>query len=435
MQKGCAVDIKLFSDHVKVYRETTDVVFDVNTKIDGANATLEEIYDFLREHLFSDGGGATGGGVASVTGSLVSGTSENPVIDNPLLEMHRVIIVNEGNRTITDFNNTVALVRNVLEEINSFTLTWEGLDTETDRKIIMFTFDCDNITHVAGSGVTLNNLPTSCRNGQAIEVVYDKFFNTWDLVGKVLPSGSNEKIIGFDNLGNPKAIIIGVEQLSDIGGFPAFANGVYVATAMNSTTKTGFLSFIEFSTTTPKSGTFPTYSTGGVLKVANAVADDDAVNLGQLKTIPATYLNATGTRSSTTYLAGDNTWKTIPTTPLAPTINNNVARTFGSNFTISTTRNALVNYSITLNAEIILASGTASGSAYLEYSTNAGSSWIIVSNVKNNFGAGVVTLVAYQTSVDFVLSGFIPANALVRIRTSLTSNASATYIRGQEVLM
>lgn len=99
-------------------------------------------------------------------------------------------------------------------------------------------------------------------------------------------SGTPMDIVTFDEEGNPEVKPIGITQLTDINGFPSFANGVFVATGMNAVSKTGLLLFLEFSTDTPKAGTFPTYVTGGVLKVANGVAPGDAVNKSQLDALP-----------------------------------------------------------------------------------------------------------------------------------------------------
>lgn len=109
--------------------------------------------------------------------------------------------------------------------------------------------------------------------------------------GGDLPSGTDRQVVGFDTEGNPTAVTIGIKQLTDIAGFPAFTNGVFVATAINPTTQTALLSFIEFSTATPKAGTFPSYGTGGVLPVTAGTAAGDAVNKGQLDAVtrsPAT---------------------------------------------------------------------------------------------------------------------------------------------------
>lgn len=94
--------------------------------------------------------------------------------------------------------------------------------------------------------------------------------------------GTDKKIVGFDDEGKPTAMLINIKQLTDVGSFPSFANGIFCATAMNSETETGLLLFIEFSTTTPKAGTFPSYGTNGTLPVGNAVNPQDAINLGQI---------------------------------------------------------------------------------------------------------------------------------------------------------
>lgn len=93
--------------------------------------------------------------------------------------------------------------------------------------------------------------------------------------------GTDKKIAGFVN-GKPTAMPINIKQLTDVGSFPSFANGLFAGTAMNSETETGLLLFIEFSTTTPKAGTFPSYGTNGTLPVGNAVNPQDAINLGQI---------------------------------------------------------------------------------------------------------------------------------------------------------
>lgn len=119
-----------------------------------------------------------------------------------------------------------------------------------------------------------------------------------------------------------------------------------------------------------------------------------------------------------------------PSIPGAPTANDNVSRTLNSNYTISSNvRGAICNYSInaswTVNA---LLSG--SGAAFLEYSTNSGSTWITVNNVGKS-----LNLLTFAGGDDMNLSGFIPSTATsTRIRTTAT-NMTITYTRGQEVLV
>lgn len=113
--------------------------------------------------------------------------------------------------------------------------------------------------------------------------------------------------------------------------------------------------------------------------------------------------------------------------PPATTQNDNVARSLNSNFTVSASQRSRLNYSINVSWNLAaLLSGNAT--AFLEFSTNGGSSWTIVSQVSKSIG-----LLTFAGADDMNLSGEIPANALVRIRTTST-NMTVTYTRGQEVI-
>lgn len=106
--------------------------------------------------------------------------------------------------------------------------------------------------------------------------------------------------------------------------------------------------------------------------------------------------------------------------------NNGVSRTLNSNYTPSTTQDVLASYTInvvwSLNA---LLSGSAA--AFLEYSTDGGSNWIIV-----NQAGKTLSVLSTSGADDLNLVGFIPANMLTRIRTTST-NMTMSYTRGQEV--
>jgi len=109
-----------------------------------------------------------------------------------------------------------------------------------------------------------------------------------------------------------------------------------------------------------------------------------------------------------------------------------VTRTVNTNYTISSTKQANVFYSITSTATNPLLVGTSSGNAYLEYSTNSGTTWIGVSQAGNSNGVGVAVAIALTNGQTSVLSGTIPANALVRIRTVISGSATVAYAVGQE---
>lgn len=109
------------------------------------------------------------------------------------------------------------------------------------------------------------------------------------------------------------------------------------------------------------------------------------------------------------------------------TYNNNVARTLNSSYTVSSTRDSRLSYSINASWTVqALLSG--SGTAFLEYSTDGGTNWITVNQVGKQ-----LQLLTFQGTDDMNLTGDVPANVLTRIRTT-SSNMTIAYVRGQEVL-
>jgi hypothetical protein len=117
----------------------------------------------------------------------------------------------------------------------------------------------------------------------------------------------------------------------------------------------------------------------------------------------------------------------------AVTINNTVTRSItGSTYTISSTLNARVYYTVKIQCTASIGSASA-GAVLLQYSTNGGSTWIDVSGVENS---NTVTLAIVLNSVTIqtgVISGEVPANALVRMTQTTSGTTTISYIRGQEV--
>lgn len=144
---------------------------------------------------------------------------------------------------------------------------------------------------------------------------------------------------------------------------------------------------------------------------------------------PASAPNLTaGNRISIT-----GTYPNLTISYIEPTINSAVARTLNSNFTISTTKQAIVIYTVTCSATNPLLAGSSTATAFLEYSINSGSSWVSVSNAGNSNGVGLAVAVALTNGQTGVLVGSIPSNALVRIRSTVTGTATLTYVTGQEI--
>lgn len=110
-----------------------------------------------------------------------------------------------------------------------------------------------------------------------------------------------------------------------------------------------------------------------------------------------------------------------------------VTRSLNTNFTPSTTRFTLVSYSVACQVTNPLLVGTSTATAFLEYSTNSGTTWLNASQVANSSGVGLTVTVQLTNSQTGTLVGGIPANALVRIRTATTGTGSVTYVTGNEV--
>lgn len=120
---------------------------------------------------------------------------------------------------------------------------------------------------------------------------------------------------------------------------------------------------------------------------------------------------------------------------LAPSISSAVARSLNTTFTVSTTRQAWVNYTVSLSVTNPLLAGNSTAELYLEYSTNGGTTWVAASNGLSLSSVALAVTVALTNRNEQSVSGFLPANALVRLRSVTAGTATVTYVRGQEVLV
>lgn len=109
-------------------------------------------------------------------------------------------------------------------------------------------------------------------------------------------------------------------------------------------------------------------------------------------------------------------------------------RTVNTTWTPSTTKYSQVTYTVTCTSTNPLLAGTSSSAFTLDYSTNGGSSWQPVSGGGNSNGVGVAVAVALTNGQTGVLSGWIPANALVRVNVTNTGTASGSVTKSQEVI-
>lgn len=157
-------------------------------------------------------------------------------------------------------------------------------------------------------------------------------------------------------------------------------------------------------------------------------------DISSLNTAVAGKLN-TPTGTTAQYIRGDSTLATLPVA--SPFSFSSPSRSLNTAFQPSTTRNAIVNYSVDIATSVSL-SGGAVGTVFLEYADDSGFTTNVVEVcrfVNGNTGTLVIGLTLNQTGTANV-GGMIPLNKYVRVRTANTTGTPTfTYRSGQEVLL
>ncbi len=113
---------------------------------------------------------------------------------------------------------------------------------------------------------------------------------------------------------------------------------------------------------------------------------------------------------------------------LAPVLNNAPGRSLNSNFTPSAGRYSMVCYAITCAVTNPLLSGSSSVSAFLEYSTNSGSTWNTLPSVANSSGVALTVTIQITNGQKGIVWGIVPPGAIARIRTTTSGTATATLV-------
>lgn len=164
--------------------------------------------------------------------------------------------------------------------------------------------------------------------------------------------------------------------------------------------------------------TIPNYTAGTGISISGNTITNTLP--GQTVTLTA------GNRISITGTYPNFTIAYIEPTP------NIVTRSVNSNYTISTTKQATVFYSVTCSVTNPLVAGTSTAMAFLEYSVNSGTTWSLPSQNGNSSGVGLAVAIQLTNGQTGVLAGVIPANALTRIRTTTSGTGSVISVTGQE---
>lgn len=216
------------------------------------------------------------------------------------VEIHHMVVTDGGTRTITDFEGVISVVKNGLEQVDSFTLNWGTREEATEKLTIIFTFD-STVSHTTAEGVTTLRLPLSVTNGDVWEVVYDKFYNIWNLVSvnntasfDPIPELENGQFLVGGADGNTQRKIV-KEDLN-------MANGTVLCTHGT----TGLFNGMPFALTST-ANTIVARDFNGRVAVADGTAQDNAVNLKQLNERAGTalplYNNANANAGTSTLFA------------------------------------------------------------------------------------------------------------------------------------
>lgn len=148
--------------------------------------------------------------------------------------------------------------------------------------------------------------------------------------------------------------------------------------------------------------------------------------------------NAIAAGTTGQYWRGDKTWQAFPTIPTIPSRSFNYAtRPLNACFQVSSTRDALVTYSVDIATSLSLVAGQ-QGTVYLETFADSGcttGTQELTRFVNGQTGTLTVGL-ALQQNVTGTLTGVIPAGSYVRLRTqNNTGTPTFTARPGQETLL
>lgn len=109
-------------------------------------------------------------------------------------------------------------------------------------------------------------------------------------------------------------------------------------------------------------------------------------------------------------------------------------RTVNSNFTSSTTKAALVFYSVLCTVTNPALAGSSSATVTLQYSTNAGSTWQDAAQTGNLSSVALAVAVQISNGQTAELVSVIPTNALIRINSVTAGTATVSVVKSTEIV-
>lgn len=117
---------------------------------------------------------------------------------------------------------------------------------------------------------------------------------------------------------------------------------------------------------------------------------------------------------------------------IAPTIAT-PTRTVNTSFTPSSTKTAYFYYSVLCSVTNPLLAGASTATVTVQYSTNGGSTWNDYAIIGNSSSVGVAVAIALTNGQTGELSGIVPANYLLQIKSVTAGTATVTVQKSIEV--
>lgn len=316
----------------------------------------------------------------------------------------------------------------------------------TDKTSYRTKVQNDGLYQPIGSYLTSETdptVPTYAKGLSAFSVIKASTDVLYKGIGYSPSSGEIISALGYtpyNGTTNPNGYISSVpaQSFASLTGKPTTLSGYGITDAATSSALTSGLAAKQnlVSLTTTGSGAATFNQSTGALNIPTGTSYTAGTGIGiSSGVITNTAPDQTVSISGGTSIGVSGTYPSFTINNNAPYVLptiNSATRSLNSNFTISATKQAQVAYTISLSVTNPLLVGTSSAAAYLEYSVNAGSTWVPVSDALISSGVGVAVAVAITNTQSQIVSGTIPANALVRIRTATSGTASLVYVRGQE---
>lgn len=256
------------------------------------------------------------------------------------------------------------------------------------------------------------------------------------LANTALQPGANNSTL-TNNSGYVTALTAPVTSVNSLTGAVTLTKASIALGNVDNTTDLG--KPISTATQTALNTKEPTIPTGSISQFYRGDKSWTSPSIGDVTGLTAALATKFNTPSGTAaqYVRGDGSLQAFPANlPFAPVVVT-AARALNTGFQVSTTSWVFANYSVDIATVVNLVGGQV-GTVFLEYADNNTFTTNLVEVarfVNGQTGTLVVGLTLNQTNTG-TLTGYIPPNKWVRIRTANTTGTPTFNIRsGQELTL